>query len=123
LDRQQGGEQPDRSSAGDKDLGGRPRRPGADLFDVIPGLGNNSGRLEQYAEDAERGIDRHQVLGMNAAALAGIAVPRFRSVPQMPTARVWTKTGPSPGDGSGTSASATEPCRPGTTVTARMASP
>src|SRR5215469_7601082 len=44
-----------------------------------------------------------------------------RSVPQMPIAWVWTRTVPSPGGGSGTSASATEPCSPGTTVRARMA--
>ena len=46
-----------------------------------------------------------------------------RSVPQMPIACVWTRTGPSSSGGSGTSVSATEPCCPGMTVTARMASP
>jgi hypothetical protein len=45
------------------------------------------------------------------------------SVPQIPIARVWTSTGPSAGDGSGMSVSATDPGCPGMTVTARMASP
>ncbi len=46
-----------------------------------------------------------------------------RSVPQMPIAWVWTRTGPSSGGGSGMSVSATEPGCPGMTVMARMTSP
>ena len=47
----------------------------ADLFDVVPGLRDDGGGFEQHAEGPERGIDRHQVLGMNAVTLGGIAVP------------------------------------------------
>ena len=43
-----------------------------------------------------------------------------RSVPQMPIACVWTRIGPSSCGGSGMSVSATEPCCPGMTVTARI---
>ena len=46
-----------------------------------------------------------------------------RSVPQMPIAWVWTRIGPSPAGGSGMSASATEACWPGMTVTACIAKP
>jgi len=42
---------------------------------VVPGLGDDGGRLEQHAEDAESGIHRHQVLGVNAVALGGVTVP------------------------------------------------
>src|SRR6476620_10911624 len=55
----------------------RPGRPGADPFDVVPGLGHDRGRFDQHAQDAEGGIHRHQVLGTDAVALRGVAVPRL----------------------------------------------
>src|SRR5215217_5350012 len=43
-----------------------------------------------------------------------------RSVPQTPTARAWTSSPPSSGDGSGTSSRRADPACPGTTVMACM---
>ncbi|PYR66169.1 MAG: hypothetical protein DMF88_17160, partial [Acidobacteria bacterium] len=54
------------------------RRPGArspaDLFRVIPGLGDDARRLEEHAEVAERGIDLHREAGLDAKAIRGVAV-------------------------------------------------
>ena len=74
LGGQQGGEQPDRPGPGDQYLLRCPRRPAADLFDVVPGLGHDGGGFEQHAEDPEGGIHRDQVLRVNAVALGRIAV-------------------------------------------------
>jgi hypothetical protein len=46
----------------------------ADFLDVIPGLGHYGGRLEQHAEDSERGIHGDQVLGVDAVTLGSKAV-------------------------------------------------
>ena len=74
LGGQQRGEKPDRPSAGDKHLLRCPRRPVADLFNVVPGLGHDGGGLEQHAENPEAGIHRDQVLRVDTVALGRIAV-------------------------------------------------
>ena len=75
LNRQQGSEQPDGPGAGNEYPGGGPGGPAADLLDVVPGLGHDGGRFEQHAEGAEGGIHRDQVVGVDAVALGGVAVP------------------------------------------------
>ena len=62
LGGQQRCEKPDRPGAGDKYLLRCPRRPVADLFNVVPGLGHDGGGLEQHAENSEDGIHSDQVL-------------------------------------------------------------
>ena len=74
LDRQQGGEQADRAGARDEHRLWRPGRPAADLLDVVPGLGDHGGRLEQHAQLSQRRADRHQVPGVDAVPLAGVPV-------------------------------------------------
>ena len=74
LGGQQRGEKPDRPGAGDKHLLRCPRRPVADLFNVVPGLGHDGGGLEQHAENPEDGIHRDQVLRVDTVALGRVAV-------------------------------------------------
>jgi hypothetical protein len=74
LGGQQGGEKPDRPGAGNEYPLRCPRRPAADLLDMVPGLGQHGGGLEQHAEDPEGGIHRDQVLRVDAVALGRITV-------------------------------------------------
>ena len=74
LDGEQRGQQPDRAGSGDQH---RLRCPGgavADPFDVVPGLGHDGGGFQEHAEDAECGINRDQVFGMDPVALGRVSV-------------------------------------------------
>ena len=71
----QRGEQADRAGAGHQQP---PRLPGvespADALDVIPGFGDDAGRLEQHGELAQRRIDLDGVARLDAKPLGAEAV-------------------------------------------------
>ena len=55
---------------------GVPVGPAPDAVDLLPGLGHHAGRLEQHAQRAERGVDLHDEVGVDAVALRAVAVVR-----------------------------------------------
>src|SRR6185312_8014968 len=71
-------QKPDRPGAGDeRDV----RLPGsaapADALDMFPGLGDDARRLEQHAEQAERGVELDGKVVLDAELLGAIAVALF----------------------------------------------
>jgi hypothetical protein len=84
LNRQQGGEEPDGPGAGDKHSPGDPRRPAADLFDVIPRLRDDGGRFQQHTQGSQRGIDFHQVLRVNTVPVGRVPVAGLDSPLRVP---------------------------------------
>ena len=77
LHPEQGGQEADRSGAGDQGGGGLPAGPGADALDVVPGLGHHGGGLQKDAELVQAAIHLDQKVGRDAEALAGVTVVLF----------------------------------------------
>ena len=50
-------------------------RAPADALGVVPGLGEDAGRLEQHAKDAQIGVDLDGEFRLDAEALGAVAVP------------------------------------------------
>src|SRR5262249_3927740 len=72
----QGGKQADGTRAGDEQYLWLPRaRPVSDAFDVVPGLRENAGGLQQYAENPQFGIDSDREFRLDAEAFGAVAVP------------------------------------------------
>ena len=75
LRAQQCGEQTDRPGAGDQKRLRLPcPRAPADAFGMIPGLGDDAGRLDQHAGIAERTIDLDEEVGLDAEKIRTISV-------------------------------------------------
>src|SRR5207248_1184266 len=72
----QGGEEPDGTRAGNEQYLWLPRaRPMSDALDVIPGLREDAGGLQQHAENAQFRIDLDGELRLDAEAFGAVAVP------------------------------------------------
>src|SRR6185503_14501260 len=68
-------EQTDRPRAGDERDARFPRRRAlANAAHMLPGLGNNAGRLHQHAEHAERWVELDQEVRFDAEILRAVAV-------------------------------------------------
>src|SRR6185295_10344739 len=74
LHREEGGEQPDRSGAGDQDGAGSPVGPAPDPLDVLPRLRHHAGRLQQDPGRAESRVERYGEARLDPPALAREAV-------------------------------------------------
>ena len=71
----QGGEKTDRAGAGDqKPLRREAARARADALGLIPGLGDDAGRLDQDAVHAERRIELDQKVRLDAEKIRAVAV-------------------------------------------------
>src|SRR5579863_9975799 len=69
------GEKTDRAGAGDQEPHRRPSaRTGADALGMIPGLGDDAGRLDQHAVEAERGIELDQKVRLDTEKIRAVAV-------------------------------------------------
>src|SRR5262249_26396714 len=72
----EGRQKPDGTGAGDEQ---RLRLPGtramADALGVVPGLGEDAGGLQQYAENAQSRVDPDRKLRLEAEAFGAVAVP------------------------------------------------
>ena len=67
-------QQADRSGAGDEHRVRLPERALADRVDLLPGLRDDGRGFQQHAEQAERRVDLHRVLGLDPPALRHEAV-------------------------------------------------
>jgi hypothetical protein len=77
LGGQQGGEQADRSGAGDQYRFRLEPGAGADLVDLVPGLRDHAGGFHQHADVGECGVERDGVVGFDPPGLAGVSVELF----------------------------------------------
>src|SRR5258708_36304103 len=80
-----GSEQADRTRAGDQE---RPRPPcagtAADPHDLLPGLGENAGRLQQNAEMLQGRIDLDDEIGLDAKPFRAVTVPLLDTAHPLP---------------------------------------
>ena len=74
LGADEGRQQPDRPRAGDEHGSRLPVRALADQAHLLPRLGDDGGRLEEHAEQAERAVHLHRVLRLDAPPLGHEAV-------------------------------------------------
>jgi hypothetical protein len=63
-----GGQQTDRSGARDERGLRLPEGALADRYDLLPGFGDNRRGLEQYAQQTQRAVNLHGVLGLDPPA-------------------------------------------------------
>ena len=75
LHAQQTRQQPDRAGARDQRASALEERALRDPVDLLPRLGQHRCRLQQHAELAELGGERHGELRLKAPALAPVSVP------------------------------------------------
>ena len=67
-------QQTNRPGARDQDDARLPKGPLSDRRDLLPGLGDDRRRLQQHSKKAERVVDPHRILGLDAPALRHEAV-------------------------------------------------